>query len=146
MNADKEEASVLASLGCDFEEDLQHDRHTEWKACSAEDHPDRQLVFSEDVAQQLGGGVSDLGLREEVALGCDVRHEPDDFGHLVERAQVASRDGEYVQSSDARGFTSLFYVVFSAEPAYELRFMSDHGENSAEVKQVTGLDTFNISA
>src|ERR1700730_4427353 len=137
---------LSASLGFNFEKDLQHDRHSEWKASNAENHPDRQLVFSKDIAQQLRGSVSYLRLREEVPFGCDVRHQPDNPGHLIERAQVVSRGGEYVQSCDARGFASLFEVVLSAQPAYELRFMSDGREDAAEIKQVARLDTFNISA
>jgi hypothetical protein len=59
---------------------------------------------------------------------------------------VISRSGEYVQSRDARGIASLFDVVLSAQPAYELRFMPDGRENAAQIKQVARLDTFNISA
>jgi hypothetical protein len=116
------------------------------KARNAKNHPDRQPVFSEDIAQQLRGSVCYLRLREEISFGCDVRHQSDDLGHLVERAQVVSRGGEYVQSCDARGFASLFDVVLSAQPAYELRLMPDGRQNSAEIKQVARLDTFNISA
>ncbi len=132
--------------GFNFEENLQHDWHAEWKARNAENHPDRQLVFSKDIAQQLRGSVSHLRLREEVPFGCDVRHQPDDPGHLIKRAQVVSRGGEYVQSRDTRGFAALFDVVLSAQPAYELRFMPDDRENAAEIKQVARLDTFNVSA
>src|ERR1700680_959525 len=59
---------------------------------------------------------------------------------------MVSRGGEYVQGRDARGFASLFYVVLSAQPAYELRFMPNDRENAAEIKQVARLNTFNISA
>src|SRR3982074_183742 len=133
-------------LGFNFEKDLQHDRHPEWKARNAKNQPGRQLVFSKDIAQQLRGSVSHLRLREEVPFGCQVRDQPDDPGHLIERAQVISRGGEYVQSRDARGFASLFDVVLSGQPANELRFMPDGRKNAAEIKQVARLDTFNISA
>src|SRR3981189_2696318 len=133
-------------LGFHFEKDLQHDRHPEWKARNAKNHPDRQLVFSKDIAQQLRGSVSHLRLSEEVPFGCDVRNQSDDPGHLIERAQVISRGGEYVQSRDTRGFASLFDAVLSAQPAYELQLMPDGRENAAEIEQVTRLDTFNISA
>ena len=116
------------------------------KARNAKNHPDRQPVFSEDIAQQLRGSVCYLRLREEISFGCDVRHQSDDPGHLVERAQVVSRGGEYVQSCDARGFASLFDVVLPSQPAYELRFMPDGREDAAEIKQVTRLDTFDVSA
>jgi hypothetical protein len=59
-------------LGFNFEKDLQHDRHPEWKARNAKNHPDRQLVFSKDIAQQLRGSVSHLGLSEKVPFGCQV--------------------------------------------------------------------------
>src|SRR5580692_6245289 len=84
--------------------------------------------------------------RREVSFGCDVRHQPDDPGHLIERAQVVSRGGEYVQSRDTRRFASLFYVILSAQPAYELRFMPNERENATEIKQVARLDTFNVGA
>jgi hypothetical protein len=58
---------------------------------------------------------------------------------------VVSRGGEYVQSRDARGFASLFDVVLSAQPSYELRFMPDDRENAAEIKQGARLDAFYIS-
>src|ERR1700722_3412986 len=57
---------------------------------------------------------------------------------------MLSRGGEYVQGRDARGFASLFYVVLSAQPAYELWFMPDDRENAAEIKQVARLDAFSI--
>ena len=53
---------------------------------------------------------------------------------------------EYVQSRDARSFPSLFDVVLSSQPAYELRFMPDERENATEIKQVARLDTFNVGA
>src|ERR1700758_145791 len=84
-----------ATSGFNFEENLQHDRHAEWKARNAKNHPDRQLVFSKDIAQQLRRSVSHLRLREEVSFGCDVRNQSDDPGHLIERAQLVSRGGEY---------------------------------------------------
>src|SRR5882757_6434195 len=87
----KKEVSALASSGFNFEKDLQHDRHPEWKVGNAENHPDRQLVFSKDIAQQLRGSVSHLRLSEEVPFGCQVRRQPDDPGHLIQRAQVISR-------------------------------------------------------
>src|ERR1700759_5304174 len=93
--------------GFNFEENLQHDRHAEWKARNPKNHADRQLVFSKDIAQQLRRSVSHLRLRVEVSFGCDVRNQSDDPGHLIERAQVVSRGGEYVQSRDTRGFASL---------------------------------------
>jgi hypothetical protein len=142
----KEEASALAPLGFNFEKDLQHDRYPEWKARNAENHPHRQLVFSKDITQQLRGSVSHLRLREEVPFGCDVRHQPDDPDHLIERAQVVSRGGEYVQSRDMRGFASLCDVVLSAQPAYELRFMPDDRQNATEIKQGARLNTFNVGA
>ena len=76
--------SVSRPSGFNFEEDLQHDWHAEWKARNAKNHADRQLVFSKDIAQQLRRGISHLRLLEEVSFGCDVRHQPDDPGHLVE--------------------------------------------------------------
>jgi hypothetical protein len=132
----------LAPSGFNFEENLQHDRHAEWKARNPKNHADRQLVFSKDIAQQLRRSVSHLRLRVEVSFGCDVRNQSDDPGHFIERAQVVSRGGEYVQSRDTRGFASLFDVVLSAQPAHELRFMPDDRQNATEIKQVARLNTF----
>jgi hypothetical protein len=56
--AKEKEARVIASSSFNFERDLQHDRHPEWKVGNAENHPDRKLVFSKDIAQQLRGSVS----------------------------------------------------------------------------------------
>jgi len=136
----------LAPSGFNFEENLQHDRHAEWKARNPKNHADRQLVFSKDIAQQLRRSVSHLRLRVEVSFGCDVRNQSDDPGHFIERAQVVSRGGEYVQSRDTRGFASLFDVVLSAQPAHELRFMPDDRQNATEIKQVARLNTFNVGA
>ena len=87
---EEEGASALASSGFNFEEDLQRHRHSEWEARNAEDHPDRQLIFSKDIAQQLRGSVSNLRLCKEASFGCQVCLQ-------LERAQMVSRGGEYVQ-------------------------------------------------
>ena len=126
----------LAPLGFNLEKDLQHDRHAEWKARNPKNHADRQLVFSKDIAQQLRRSVSHLRLRVEVSFGCDVRNQSDDPGHLIERGQVVSRGGEYVQSRETCGFASLFDVVLSAQPADELRFMPDGREDAAEIRRL----------
>ena len=136
----------LAPSGFNFEENLQHDRHAEWKARNSKNHADRQLVFSKDIAQQLRSSVSHLRQRQEVLLGCQVRRQLDNPGHLVERAEVLSRGGEYVQRRNARCFPSLFDIVLSPQPAYELRYMPDDRENAAEMKHGARLDTFNIRA
>src|SRR5260370_6334714 len=144
--AKKKEASAIASSSFNFEKDLQHDRHPEWKVGNAENHPDRQLVFSKDIAQQLRGSVSHLRQRQEVLFGCQIRRQLDNPGHLIERAQVLSRGREYVQCCQVHYFASLFDVVLSAQPAYELRFMPNDRENAAEMKHIARLETFNIRA
>jgi hypothetical protein len=52
--------------------------------------------LSKDIAQDLRGSVSNLRLLEEVPFGCDVRHQSDDPGHLIERPQAVSCCGEHV--------------------------------------------------
>src|SRR5579864_1683468 len=138
--------ALLFSLGLNLEEDLQHHWHPKWKAGNTKNHPDRQLVFSKNIAQQLRSSVSHLRQRQEVLLGCQVRRQLDNPGHLIERAEVLSRDGEYVQRRNACCCPSLFDVVLSTQPAYELRYMPDDRENAAEMKQSARLDTFSIRA
>src|SRR5229473_3888741 len=137
---------AVASSNLNFEKDLQHDRHPKWKAGNTKNHPDRQLVFSKDIAEQLRSGISHFRQRQEVLLSCQVRRQLDNPGHLIERAEVLSRGGEYVQRRNARCFPSLFDVVLSTQPAYELRYVPDDRENAAEMKHSARLDTFNIRA
>src|SRR5579864_1106661 len=136
--------ALLFSLGLNLEEDLQHHWHPKWKAGNTKNHSDRQLVLSKDIAQQLGSSVSHLRQRQEVLLSCQVRGQLDNPGHLIEGAEMLSRDGEYVQRRNACRFPSLFDVVLSTQPADELRYMPDDRQNAAEMKHSARLDTFNI--
>ena len=99
-----------------------------------------------NVAQQLRRSVSHLPLREEVSFGCDVRNQSEDPWSPYRASPGGFSRGEYVQSRNTRGFASLFDVVISVQPAYELRFMSDDRENATEIKQVPRLNTFNLGA
>ena len=74
----------LLDLLCDFEDDVEFYRHAEREAGDTDDDANRCFLDAEDVAKQIGGGVGDLGLVEEVASGCDVDSEPDDTGDFVE--------------------------------------------------------------
>ncbi len=96
----------LAPSGFNFEENLQHDRHAEWKARNPKNHADRQLVFSKDIAQQLRAQVVSRGgeyvqSRDtrgfaslfDVVLSAQPAHElrfmPDDRQNATEIKQVA---------------------------------------------------------
>lgn len=61
--AKKKEASAIASSSLNLEKDLSRDRHPEWKVRNAQNHPDRQLVFSKHIAQQLRSPVRHLRIR-----------------------------------------------------------------------------------
>ena len=104
MTTSLKSSFVAVPSGFNFEEDLQDNWHAEWKARNAEDHPDRQLIFSKDIAQQLRGSVSNLRLCKEASFGCQVCLQLDHPGHPIERAQMVSRGGEYVQGRDAGGY------------------------------------------
>ena len=127
-----------------FEKDLQHDRHAEWKGGNTENHPDRQLVFSKDIAQQLRGSVSHLRQRPEVVFSCQIRRQLDNPGHLIERAQVLLSRSRVRSTPPSALLRVPVRRCTSAQPADELRLMPDNRENTAEIKQIARLDTFNI--
>jgi len=67
-----------------LENDFQLDWGTERKACDAIHQAARVLLFSEDVLQQLRGGVSDFRLIADIFQSGHGHAEPDDPRHFVE--------------------------------------------------------------
>src|SRR6266446_4999230 len=87
-------AGRSAPLCRHLENDFQLDRSAERKACDAIYQATRALVFSEDISQQLGRGVSYSRLITNIS-GSGHRHaEPDKSCYLVERSQMLPRDSE----------------------------------------------------
>src|SRR5947209_11624602 len=80
-----------------LENDFQLDRSAERKACDAIHQAARALVFSEDISQQLGSGVSYFRLIADIS-GSGHRHaEPDNSCYFVERSQMLPRDSEDIE-------------------------------------------------
>ena len=71
-------------LLCDFEDDVEFDRHPERKTGNADNQPDRYFVRAEDIAKQIRDSVRDLRLVEEVSRSCYEYAEPDDASHSIE--------------------------------------------------------------
>src|SRR5436190_973880 len=76
----------------------------------------RALVFSEDISQQLGSGVSYYWLIADIS-GRSHRHaEPDKSCYLVERSQMLLRNSESIERREVSRFAPRFHIELRADP------------------------------
>src|SRR5436853_3653279 len=125
-----------APLSCHFENDFQLDRSAKRKACDAIHQAARALVFSEDVLQQLGSGVSDLRLIADISRSGHRHAEADDARHSVERSQVLFRDSENVERRELSRFATGFHVELRADAPSASRPAACRGKHSAKKEQI----------
>ena len=83
----------FATLGRDFKNELDFDRHAEGQAGDAEDDAAREHPSAEDLDEELRRPVGDLRMVPEVALSRDIDAELRHSGYLVEPAEVRVRRG-----------------------------------------------------
>ena len=95
---------------CDFEDDLEFYWHPEGKAGNANYQPDRYPLDSKDISKQVGDGLRDFGLVEEVSVGCHEYSEPDNASHSIQRAQMLLGRSERAQSRGVGGIASSLDV------------------------------------
>lgn len=74
----------LLLLLCDFEDDIEFDRHAEGKAGSADYQSNRCLLDPKDIAKEVRDSVRDSGVVEEVSGSCDENSEAHDASDPVE--------------------------------------------------------------
>src|SRR5262249_34025429 len=134
------------ALRRNLENYFEFDRGSERKARNAIHQTARALVFSEDILQQLRGGVSDLRLIPNISRGGHRHAESNDPRHSVERSQMLPRHGEDVERRNASRLTSVLYVELRANTPNEFRCGAFRGKHPAEKKQIARLDRFYISA
>src|SRR5437660_229771 len=129
-----------------LENDFQLDRCAERKACNAIHQAARALVFSEDVLQQLGSGVSDLRLIADISRSGHRHAEADDARHSVERSQVLFRDSENVERRELSRLATGFHVELRADAPSESRPAAFRGKHSAKKEQIVRLHGFYVRA
>ncbi len=56
----------------DFENEVELDRHSEWKTGHPDHRSDRHLLTSKNVPEQVGGAIGDTWLVKKISVG---RHE-----------------------------------------------------------------------
>src|SRR5438445_2646153 len=146
---------VRPALPCYLENDFQLDRGAERKACDAIHQAARALVFSEDVLQQLGSGVSDLRLIADISRSGHRHAEADDARHSVERSQVLFRDSENVERRELSRLATGFHVELRADAPSESRRADApsesrpaafRGKHSAKKEQIVRLHGFYVRA
>src|SRR6266852_3268858 len=127
-----------------LENDFQLDRSTERKACDAIHQAARALVFSEDISQQLGSGVSYFRLIADISRSGHRHAKPDNSCYFVERSQMLPRDSEDIERRELSSLAPRFHIELPADPPTYFPHVALRGKHPAQKKQIARLHRFHI--
>jgi len=131
--------TFVSDLLCDFEDDIEFDRHSERKAGNSDDRSNRCSFDPKDISKEIRDGIRDPGLLEEVAVCRDEHSQPHHARHSIESAQMLLGRGEDAQRRRVGGISSSLDIEFLPESSNKLRLVIDNREHPAKEEQVARL-------
>src|SRR5271156_2230490 len=133
---------LLRNLKNEFE----FNRAPEWQTGNADDHANRNLLWTKYISKQVRDGVRHYRLVEKVPMSCHEDCESDSACDLIERAQMLFNRGQTAQSRRASRIASSFDIELLSKAAEILRLVIDNRKHAGQEKQVASLRCLDVVA
>ena len=133
--------TTLGSRGVKFEDGFDLDGDVAGEGAHADGAAGADAGFvTEDLGEEFGAAVDDLGVLAEVGGGVDHAEEFDDLFDAVEGAELVAEGGEHGEAGLAGGLAGFVEGEFGADLAGDVVAIGKERAVTGEVGEVAGDD------